>query len=427
MEATQTLERLLAAVEITVPESTCRLCSAPLTEIFADLGMSPLANAYIARSQLRSMEPFYPLRAQVCTECKLVQVEEFEEPAKIFGDYAYFSSYSTTWLEHARRYTDEITARLQLGRNSQIIEIASNDGYLLQYFVKRNIPALGIEPAANVAAAAIEKGVPTRSVFFGAATARDLVNEGYSADLLISNNVLAHVPDLHSFVEGMKIVLKPAGVITVEFPHLLQLMRHTQFDTIYHEHFCYFSLLVIERLFARHGLAVFDVEELPTHGGSLRIFGKHSGDTSKPVSSRVGQLRRQELDARLYELDSYRHFAGQVKQAKLNILQFFIDARRAGKTIAGYGAPAKGNTLLNYCGIKPDLLPFTVDLNPHKQGSYLPGTHIPIENPQAIQRARPDYVFILPWNLKAEIASQLAYIREWGGKFVVAIPSIEVF
>ena len=273
----------------------------------------------------------------------------------------------------------------------------------------------------------MEKGVPTRSFFFGAATARDLVQEGYSADLLIANNVLAHVPDLHSFVAGMKIVLKPRGVITVEFPHLLQLMRHTQFDTIYHEHFCYFSLLVIERLFARHALAVFDVEELATHGGSLRLFGKHAGDASKPVTASVHKLREQEAEARLDQLGSYRQFSGQVQQAKLDILQFFLDTRRAGKTIAGYGAPAKGNTLLNYCGIKTDLLPFTVDLNPHKQGSYLPGTHIPIEAPEAIRKMRPDYVFILPWNLKEEISRQLSYVREWGGKFVVAIPSIQIF
>jgi 2-polyprenyl-3-methyl-5-hydroxy-6-metoxy-1,4-benzoquinol methylase len=425
MTEIQTLDEPLASAA--PAESPCRLCATPLTEIFADLGMSPLANAYLKRSQLHNMEPFYPLRAHVCAACKLVQVEEFEEPSKIFGDYAYFSSYSTSWLEHARRYTDQMTARFDLGAGSQVLEVASNDGYLLQYFVEKNIPVLGIEPAANVAAAAIKKGVPTRSFFFGAATARDLVKEGYSADLLIANNVLAHVPDLHSFVAGIKIALKPAGVITVEFPHLLQLMRHTQFDTIYHEHFCYFSLLVIERLFARHALAVFDVEELATHGGSLRIFGKHSGDASKPVTASVHKLREQEAAARLDQLDSYRHFSGQVKQAKLDILQFFLDTRRAGKTIAGYGAPAKGNTLLNYCGIKTDLLPFTVDLNPHKQGSFLPGTHIPIEAPEAICKMRPDYVFILPWNLKQEIANQLSYIREWGGKFVVAIPSIEIF
>jgi SAM-dependent methyltransferase len=356
-----------------------------------------------------------------------VQVEAFGEPSKIFGDYAYFSSYSTTWLAHARCYADRMTERFQLGTGNQVIEIASNDGYLLQYFVEKKIPALGIEPALNVAAAAIEKGVPTRSFFFGDATARELVKQGYAADLLIANNVLAHVPDIHSFVAGLKIALKPAGVITVEFPHLLQLMRHTQFDTIYHEHFCYFSLLVIERLFARHGLTVFDVETLETHGGSLRIFGKHSGDASKAVTDRVRGLREQEEDAGLDQLDAYQQFSGQVKRSKLDILRFFLDTRGAGKIIAGYGAPAKGNTLLNYCGIKTDLLPFTVDLNPHKQGSFLPGTRIPIEGPEAIRKARPDYVFILPWNLKEEIAKQLAYIREWGGRFMVAIPSVEIF
>lgn len=408
-----------------VQASTCRLCGAPLHEIFADLGMSPLANAYLKRSQLRDMEPYYPLCAYVCTHCTLVQLEEFETPAHIFGDYAYFSSYSQSWLEHARSYTEMAVGRLSLGSHHQVVELASNDGYLLQYFIEKGIPVLGIEPAGNVAAAAIEKGVPTRSIFFGAETARELVSEGCAADLLIANNVLAHVPDLHSFVEGMRIILKPDGVITVEFPHLLQLMQHCQFDTIYHEHFSYFSLRVVARLFAQHGLAVFDVEELPTHGGSLRIFARHAGNGSQRSAS-LDRLRERE-DGMLNGLDAYKRFAGQVAKARLDVLQFFLDARRAGKTVAGYGAPAKGNTLLNYCGIKTDLLPFTVDRNPHKQGSYLPGTRIPIQGPEAIEAARPDYVFILPWNLKEEISNQLAYIRQWGGRFVVPIPSLEIF
>jgi SAM-dependent methyltransferase len=413
-----------AAAESAIQESACRLCGAALHQIFADLGMSPLANAYLKHSQLRNMEPYYPLCAYVCTSCTLVQLEEFETPAHMFGEYAYFSSYSQSWLAHAKAYTDMAIERFSLTRDCQVIELASNDGYLLQYFIEKGVPVLGIEPAANVAAAAIAKGVPTQSIFFGAETAQELAGSGYAADLLIANNVLAHVPDLHSFAEGMRIILKPAGVITVEFPHLLQLMHHCQFDTIYHEHFSYFSLLVVERLFIQHGLEVFDVEELPTHGGSLRIFAMHAGG---PQSINASVERLREREAALNSLDAYRRFPAQVNRAKLDIVQFFLDTHRVGKTVAGYGAPAKGNTLLNYCGIKADLLPFTVDRNPHKQGSYLPGTRIPVKGVEAIEEARPDYIFILPWNLKEEIANQLSFVRKWGAQFVVPIPSIQIF
>jgi len=355
-----------------------------------------------------------------------VQLPEEERPEAIFSDYAYFSSYSESWLAHAKAYTQAMTARFGLGAASQVIEIASNDGYLLQYFAEKAIPVLGIEPAANVAAVAIAKGIASRVQFFGVRTARELAAEDLRADLLLGNNVLAHVPDINDFVAGMKIALKPGGVITMEFPHLLQLMQHNQFDTIYHEHFSYLSLTTVEKVFAAHGLALFDVEELPTHGGSLRIYAAHREDTSKEHCARLPALKAREAAAGLADLSTYAAFAEQVRETKRALLEFLIAAKRSGKRVAGYGAPAKGNTLLNYCGIREDFLDYTVDRSPHKQGRFLPGTRVPIHAQEKLRETRPDYVLILPWNLKDEITAQMAHIREWGGKFVVPIPRVEV-
>jgi 2-polyprenyl-3-methyl-5-hydroxy-6-metoxy-1,4-benzoquinol methylase len=409
-----------------MPSTTCRFCAANVTTSFADLGMSPIANDYLSGDQVNGMEPFYPLRALVCDQCFLVQLEDFETPEAIFADdYAYFSSYSTSWLEHCRRYVGHAVERFGLGPESKVVEVASNDGYLLQYFKERDIPVLGIEPAASVAQAAQLKGVPTVQRFFGVETANDLVGEA-EADLLIGNNVLAHVPDLNDFVAGMQVMLKPHGVITMEFPHLQQLIEHVQFDTIYHEHFSYFSFLTVERVFAANGLVIFDVEELPTHGGSLRIYGRRADSDHEPVTDRVTDLGARERAAGYAELDIYRAFAERVKATKREVLRFFIDAKEAGASIAGYGAPAKGNTLLNYCGIGADLLDYTVDLSPHKQGKFLPGTHIPILAPEEIARTRPDYLFILPWNLRDEIIDQMSHVRDWGGRFVVRTPEFEV-
>jgi SAM-dependent methyltransferase len=405
----------------------CRSCEKPLDEIVVDLGMSPFANSYIAPEQAAKMEPFYPLRVYICGSCFLVQLQQFETREAIFSDYAYFSSYSTTWLEHARLYAGEMIARFGLTKDSRVIEAASNDGYLLQFFQRAGIPVLGIEPARNVAESANQKGIPTRAIFFDQASAAQLRREGISADLLAGNNVYAHVPNLHEFTEGIRIALKPRGVVTLEFPHLLQLIRHNQFDTIYHEHFSYFSLMAVESAFARHGLAVFDVEELNTHGGSLRIFGKHISDETKPIGDKVLALRRCEHDAGLDRLETYRSFRSRVCDIKCALVEFLIASRREGKIVAGYGAPAKGNTLLNYCGVGPELLPYTVDQSPHKQGKLLPGSRIPVYAPGKIDEARPDYVLILPWNLREEIAAQLSKIREWGGRFVVPIPALEIF
>ncbi|MBS4095618.1 MAG: methyltransferase domain-containing protein [Sulfuricella sp.] len=404
----------------------CRFCASPLQITFADLGMSPYANAYVATDTLQKMEPFYPLHAYVCSECFLIQLPEFESPQSIFGDYAYFSSYSDSWLAHAKSYTETVTERFGLNGKSLVIEIASNDGYLLQYFKDANIPVLGIEPAANVVEVARKKGIPSRMQFFGVATARELEQEGLQADLLLGNNVLAHVPDLNDFVAGMKIVLKADGAITMEFPHLLRLMQENQFDTIYHEHFSYFSFTTVEKVFSKHGLILFDVEELPTHGGSLRIYARHVEDSTKAVEPRVAKLKESEATAGLTSLATYAAFAEQVCETKRALLEFFIAVKREGKHIAGYGAPAKGNTLLNYCGIRQDFLDYTVDRSPHKQGCYLPGTRIPIYAPERLSETKPDYVLILPWNLKDEIVGQMGYVREWGGKFVVPIPSVEV-
>lgn len=372
------------------------------------------------------MEPFYPLHAYVCESCFLVQLEEFQSPEKIFSEYAYFSSYSDSWLAHAKRYVKAMIGRFGFDSRSQIVEIASNDGYLLQYFKECDIPVLGIEPAQNVAKIAEAKGIPTHAKFFGVETAKELVASGKQADLLLGNNVLAHVPDINDFVGGMKIVIKPHGVITMEFPHLLRLMAENQFDTIYHEHFSYLSFMTTERVFASHGLVLFDVEELPTHGGSLRIYARHAEDQTKPVTERVAAMKSIEQKQSLHRLEAYSAFAEKVKETKRKLLEFLINAKRQGKTIAGYGAPAKGNTLLNYCGIRTDFLEYTVDRSPHKQGCYLPGTRIPIHEPDRINMTKPDYVLILPWNLKEEIMSQMKHVGEWGGRFVVPIPEPRV-
>jgi SAM-dependent methyltransferase len=405
----------------------CRLCNEPLRHTFVDLGMSPLCESYITAEQSNHMEPFYPLHALVCEKCFLVQLGEYVTAGHIYSEYAYFSSYSDSWLRHAREYVDMITERLQLGPQSMVIELASNDGYLLQNFVAKKIPVLGIDPAANIAPHAIKKGVPTLVRFFGTETAREVLAQGKQADLLLGNNVLAHVPALNDFVAGMKLLLKPGGVITMEFPHLLRLMEDNQFDTIYHEHFSYFSFLTAEKTFAHHGLKIFDVEELETHGGSLRIYARHAEDGSKPVTPEVAALQSREQKLGFEQLDTYSFFGEQVKETKRKLLDFLISARRDGKTVVGYGAPGKGNTLLNYCGVRTDFIDYTVDRNPYKQGKFLPGTHIPIRHPDEITRTKPDYVLILPWNLKDEIAHQLGYIREWGGKFVVPIPEATVF
>lgn len=408
-------------------KNTCRFCGTPLYHIFVDLGKSPLCERYLSLDQLDQMEPFYPLHVYVCDRCFLVQLNEYVSPEHIFTEYAYFSSYADTWLQHAKVYTQQMIKRFQLNGNSQVVEIASNDGYLLQYFVKNAIPALGIEPAANVAKAAMDKGISTIVEFFGLESARRLASEGRGADLLIGNNVLAQVPDLNDFVAGMKILLKPEGVITMEFPHLMRLMTENQFDTIYHEHFSYFSLITTEKILAGHGLTLFDVEELPTHGGSLRIYARHEHDNSKPVGERVTLLRQREEQARFTDLETYTRFSEQVKETKRKLLNFLIGAKCDGKSIVGYGAPGKGNTLLNYCGIRTDFLDYTVDRNPYKQGKFLPGTHIPIYPPDKIKETRPDYVLILPWNFKDEIMAQIAYIREWGGQFLVPIPEVRLY
>ena len=405
---------------------SCRFCAAPLRTTFVDLGMSPLCQTHIAPDQLHEMEPFYPLHAYVCDQCFLVQLQEFVTPDEIFTEYAYFSSYSTSWVEHARRYAEMMIERFKLGGGSKVMEIASNDGYLLQHFVARGVPVLGIEPAANVAQAAIARGVPTTMQFFGRRTAATIAAEHGRPDVLLGNNVLAHVPDINDFVGGMKILLAPHGVITMEFPHLARLIAENQFDTIYHEHFSYLSFVTVERIFAHHGLTLFDVEELPTHGGSLRIYARHAENAAWPVTDRAIALRRREIDGGFMTLDRYRGFDEQVKRTKRKLLSFLIDAKNRGKKIVGYGAPGKGNTLLNYCGIRTDFLDFTVDANPYKQGKFTPGTRIPILAPGAIREARPDYVLILPWNLKDEISQQAGYIREWGGQFVVPIPEVKV-
>jgi 2-polyprenyl-3-methyl-5-hydroxy-6-metoxy-1,4-benzoquinol methylase len=409
------------------PKRGCMFCGTPLRHTFIDLGMSPLCESYVPEEKLNQMEPFYPLHAFVCEKCFLVQLDEYVSREEIFTEYAYFSSYADSWVLHMKQYTDMIIDRLHLTKQSFVVEVASNDGYLLQHFVNRGVPVLGIEPAANVAAVAVKKGIPTLVKFFGRQTAQELAAEGKKADLIAGANVLAQVPDVNDFVAGLKILLKPQGVVTIEFPHLMRLMESNQFDTVYHEHFSYFSLITSEAIFAAHGLTIFDVDEIPTHGGSLRVYARNTADTTHPETSRLKSLRQREIDGGFTSLEHYFTFTEKVKETKRKLLEFLIAAKRQGKRIAGYGAPGKGNTLLNYCGIRSDFIDFTVDRNTYKQGKYLPGTHIPILAPEAIREAKPDYLFILPWNFKDEIMEQQAYIREWGGKFVVPIPEVKVY
>src|SRR5215813_12731432 len=398
--------------------SVCRFCSADLRHTFVDLGMSPLCESYVPADRANAMEAFYPLHAKVCESCLLVQLEEFVSGEDIFTEYAYFSSYSDSWVEHARRYVEAMVERFGLNANSLVVELASNDGYLLQHVVKRGIPALGIEPAANVAKVAQEQGSDTLVRFFGRETARDLVVEGKRADLIAANNVMAHVPDLNDFVAGFEILLADDGVVTIEVPHLLRLVEDNQFDTIYHEHFQYFSCLTAQNVLARHGLQLFDVEELKSHGGSLRLYAQRESTGIHSVGQRVIDLTERERALGFDTLEAHVAFTAQVEETKWSLLEFLIAKRREGKRIAGYGAPGKGNTLLNYCGIRTDLLDYTVDRIPYKHGKFLPGTRIPIYPPEVLEQDRPDYILILPWNLKEEIVDQLSYAREWGAQFV---------
>jgi C-methyltransferase C-terminal domain/Putative zinc binding domain/Methyltransferase domain len=404
----------------------CRFCGAALQQTFVDLGMSPLCETYPSAADLNCGETYYPLHAYVCSECALVQLDEYESEENIFCDYPYFSSYSDSWLRHCEAYCNEMIRRFGLNEQSFVVEVASNDGYLLQYFVSKDVPVLGIEPAANVAKVAVDKGIPTLARFFGVSLAEEL-SEGGCADLLIGNNVLAQVPDLNDFVEGLKILLKPDGVLTLEFPHLQRLIERNEFDTIYHEHFSYFSMLTTVRILEIHGLKVFDVEELPTHGGSLRVYACRVENRTHPVLPSVAKLIEEEERAGLGSLEGYKSFARQVKETKLAFVEFLLAAAREGKSVAGYGAPGKSATLLHYCGIGKDLIEYTVDRSPHKQGRFLPGSHIPIHHPDQIRRTKPDYVVILPWNLKDEIVEQLKFIREWGGRFVVPIPKLTIY
>lgn len=409
----------------TEPKEGCRFCGETL-QAFLDLGMSPLCESYRSRAQLDAMEPFYPLDLKICPDCLLVQLSAYVPPEEIFSEYAYFSSFSDSWLDHARRFAGRMSEEMKLGPTHRVVELGSNDGYLLQYFLARNIPVLGIDPAANIVSAAAARNVPSRIAFFNAGSARALVGEGIRADLLVANNVLAQVPDLNSFVEGMRILLAPHGVATVEFPHLLKTIEGNQFDQIYHEHFSYFSALTAVHIFSAHGLRVFHVEELATHGGSLRLFVCHRDDDTRPDRASVLGLQEQERRAGLDRLETYNGFVHRVHATKRALLGFLIEKKGEGKAIVGYGAPGKGNTLLNFCGIRSDFLAYTVDRNPYKQGKYLPGTHIAIHAPEEIARSKPDYVLILPWNLKDEIITQLSYIRDWGGKFIVPIPSLSI-
>jgi SAM-dependent methyltransferase len=404
---------------------TCRSCGTKLEETFVDLGMSPFANSLLEPEKEHVMEPFYPLHVFVCSHCYLVQLEEFETPKQIFSEYLYFSSFSDAWLEHCSRYADAMIERLKLGPSSKVVEVASNDGYLLQFFFRKGVSVFGIEPAANVARAAIEKGIPTEIAFFGKRIAKSLC-AAHSADLIVANNVLAHVTDINDFVGGLKILLRAEGTITLEFPHLLRMIEGREFDTIYHEHFSYLSLIAVEPIFARNDLALFDVEELPTHGGSLRIYAAHAEENRSPQPG-LQKVRSNELTMGLDRVGTYRRFAATAIDAKCEILDFFVKAHRAGARIAGYAAAAKGNTLLNYCGISKGLMDYVVDRSPHKQGRILPGSHLPIFAPERVFETKPDYLFILAWNLRAEIETQMQGIRGWGGRFVVPIPKLEVF
>jgi SAM-dependent methyltransferase len=406
----------------------CRFCDTPLQHSVVDLGKSPLCESFLTREQLFDAEAFYPLHAFVCESCFLVQVEEYVSGEEIFGgEYAYFSSFSDSWLAHAKKFADRISERLSLNENSQVVELASNDGYLLKNFVQRGIPVLGVEPADNVAAFAIGKGIPTVIKFFGVDTAKGLVADGIQADLLCANNVLAHVPDLNDFVAGMKIVLKPEGTATIEFPHLMRQIEGNQFDQIYQEHYCYYSLHTLLQVFCHHGMTIYDTDELTTHGGSLRIYVKHTDDQSKSIADSVGRIHQEELNKGYDRLAVYKAFAEQVKETKREFLEFLIETKRANKTIVGYGAPGKANTFLNYCGVRSDFIDYTVDRNPYKHGKFLPGTHIPVYSTDKIAETKPDYIIIMPWNLKNEISEQLEYTREWGAKLVVAIPHLSIF
>jgi SAM-dependent methyltransferase len=412
-----------ARLEDLVTHSACRLCGAALRVTFADLGMSPVANEYVKGPD--DAERLYPLHAYVCESCLMVQLGTVVDQEVVFSsEYAYFSSYSDSWVEHARRYVEMMVERFGYGGGSKVIEVASNDGYLLQFFVQRGIPVLGIEPTASTAAAAEERGVPSRVEFFTSALAARLVDEGNAADLVIGNNVLAHVPPVHDFVEGLRLVLRPGGVVTMEFPHVLRLIEGREFDTIYHEHYSYWSLHVVERLFREHALALFDVEELPTHGGSLRIFARHAGEGS--TGDTVAAVLEEERAAGLDRIETYEAFGESVRATKRDLLEFLIQAKREGKSIAAYGAAAKGTTLLNYCGVRSDFVDYVVDRNPHKQGKYLPGVRLPIHAPERLAETRPDYLLILPWNLAAEITEQMAHVLEWGARFVVPIPRARV-
>lgn len=404
----------------------CRFCGSTALDSFIDLGMSPLCESYVPPERLNAPEVFYPLHALVCRDCLLVQLDQYVSASDIFSDYAYFSSYSDSWVDHARRYALHMIETFGIGAGSKVVEIASNDGYLLQHFVANGVSVLGVEPAANVAKVAREKGIPTEVRFFGRDCAADVRQQYGPANLLLGNNVLAHVPDLNDFVAGMKVLLADGGIITMEFPHLAKLIEFNQFDTIYHEHFCYFSLFAVEQVFKAHGMRLFDVAELPTHGGSLRIYACHEDDASRADSERLAGLRAWERANGFDRLETYTGFEEKVRETKRKLLEFLITARREGKTVVGYGAPGKGNTLLNYCGIRQDLLDYTVDRSPHKQGLFLPGTHIPIFHPDKIKETRPDFVLILPWNIQEEIIAQLAYVREWGARFVVPIPEAAV-
>ncbi len=406
----------------------CRFCKTQLEHVFIDLINSPASNSFLTQEQLNEPETFYPLKVYTCHKCFLVQVDEYKKSDAIFdSNYVYFSSYSTSWLQHASNYADKMTERFDYNQNSQVIEIASNDGYLLQYFLQKGIKVMGIEPTANTAEVAIEKGIKTIIEFFGTELADRLRNSwDVKADLLLGNNVLAHVPDIVDFVAGMKIILADEGVVTMEFPHLMQLVDNNQFDTIYHEHFSYLSFYTVKQIFEAQGLQMFDVEELPTHGGSLRIYAKHAADNSKPVTPAVENMLQKETAKGLNTLAYYDNFQQKALAVKLGITEFLIAQKRAGKKVAAYGAAAKGNTLLNYCGIKNDLISFVVDANPHKQNKFLPASHIPVVNEAHLKEAQPDYVIILPWNLKDEITAQLAYINDWGGKFVVPVPSLQI-
>jgi SAM-dependent methyltransferase len=404
----------------------CRFCDTDLTLSLVDLGVTPLANSYVREEYLGQKEPQYPLHVRVCPACRLVQVKEVISSENIFSEYAYFSSYSSSWVDHARRFTEMAIKRFGLGKNSMVVEIASNDGYLLQHFIRKSVPVMGVEPAANVAKVAREKGVQTDVTFFGLETAKRLKNEGYAADLLVGNNVYTHSPNINDFTAGMAHILKPEGVISLEFPHLIQLITNTQFDTIYHEHFSYLSLLAVERIFAAHSLRVFDVEELPTHGGSLRVMGCLDECRKHEAGTGLLKVRADEVKAKLDSDEAYQGFKKRVQKTRNALLEFLNQAKHDGKSVAAYGAAAKGNTLLNYCGIRTDLIAYVVDRSPHKQGRYLPGSHLPIYPPEKLFETKPDYILILPWNLKDEICHDMADVKTWGGEFVIAIPELKI-